>query len=339
MPTISAIVPVYNTEKTLSRCLDSILAQTFDDFEIIIVDDGSPDNAYAVAKHYAEHDSRIMILRQPNQGLGAARNAGLSHARGEFISFIDSDDYVNPKMFESMYTAISTNSADMAVCQVNNVSFTKNGSIKELGSYTIPCPKDCITGEEALHLQLNFIVPILFNSMCFKLTSRKLFEENDVLFPEQHRYAEDTPTSIGLFLFCEKIALIKEDLYTYVHDDGSLTSSYSVKKSYDILLDLIDIENYVLRSDAKIDLSNFYIGMLFPMQKQLEWAADSDEKKRAEVKEAIKSIRQRFRPNFSIKEIPLMQKTKILISYSGSTSIICALFKHLRWIPFVKYMM
>lgn len=339
MPTISAIVPVYNTEETLPRCLDSILAQTFDDFEIIIVNDGSPDNALSIAKRYAARDSRIKIVSQNNQGLGSARNTGLSCARGQFISFIDSDDYISPKMFELMYAAVSTNSADMAVCQVNNVSFTQSGSVKELGSYTIPCSEGCITGEDALHLQLNFIVPILFNSMCFKLTNRKLFEDNGILFPEQHRYAEDTPTSIGLFLFCDKVALVKEDLYVYVHDDGSLTSSYSVKKSHDILLDLIDIDNYVSRSKKEIDLSNFYIGMLFPMQKQLEWSEDSDKQKQSEVEKAIASIRQKFRPDFSIDGIPLMQKIKIAIAYSGKTSFACALFKHLRWIPFVKYMM
>lgn len=339
MPTISVIVPVYKTEKTLPRCLDSILAQTFDDFEIIIVDDGSPDNARLVAERYASIDRRVKIVSQTNQGLGAARNTGLAHACGKFISFVDSDDYISPTMFELMLSAISEHSAEMAVCQACNISFNHNGGIKELGSFAIPCPNDCITGEEALHLQLNFIVPILFNSMCFKLTKRKVFEDSGILFPEQHRYAEDTPTSIGLFLFCDKIALVKKDLYFYVHNDDSLTSSYSIKKSHDILLDLVDIENYISKSEKDIDLSNFFIGMLFPMQKQMEWSEDHSEQMQIEISSAISSIRRKYRPNFAIDGIPLAQKAKIAIAYSGKTPLVCAILKHLKWIPLFRFMM
>lgn len=104
-PLISVVVPVYNVEKYLPKCLDSLLAQTWQELEIIVVDDGSPDNSWDIMQEYARRDSRVRLIRQKNGGLSAARNAGVEAARGEWIGFLDSDDYVAPEMYERLYCA------------------------------------------------------------------------------------------------------------------------------------------------------------------------------------------------------------------------------------------
>ena len=118
MPELSIIVPVYKVEKYLPRCIDSILAQTFGDFELVLIDDGSPDGCGRICDEYAQKDKRIVAIHQKNMGVSAARNAGLDIARGRYIGFVDSDDWIEPQMYEVMMDAIRENGADMAVCGV-----------------------------------------------------------------------------------------------------------------------------------------------------------------------------------------------------------------------------
>ena len=114
MPKISVIVPIFNGEKYLCRCIDSILYQTFDDFELILINDGSSDNCAAICNEYMEKDTRIKVIHQENRGVSAARNAGLDIANGDYISFVDSDDYVYPQYLEYLYRAIIESDADIS---------------------------------------------------------------------------------------------------------------------------------------------------------------------------------------------------------------------------------
>ncbi len=117
MELVSIIVPVYNVEKFLPECLDSILASTYSNLEIILVDDGSPDNSPQICDEYTHKDSRIKVIHQENQGLVAARNIGLASATGTYIGFVDSDDVVSPVLFESLVAAIEAENADIAACE------------------------------------------------------------------------------------------------------------------------------------------------------------------------------------------------------------------------------
>ncbi len=121
VPTISVIVPIYKVEAYLRRCVDSILAQTFTDFELFLVDDGSPDRCGDICEEYAKIDSRIRVIHKENGGLSDARNAALDVATGEYITFIDSDDWVAPNHLESMLTALQKHDADMAICNFPKV--------------------------------------------------------------------------------------------------------------------------------------------------------------------------------------------------------------------------
>ena len=115
-PTISIIVPVYKTEAYLEKCVDSILAQTFRDFELLLIDDGSPDNCQALCEEAAARDPRIRVIHQKNAGLSAARNTGVEAARGEWIGFVDSDDSIAPEMYETLLTYARRDGAQIAVC-------------------------------------------------------------------------------------------------------------------------------------------------------------------------------------------------------------------------------
>jgi glycosyltransferase involved in cell wall biosynthesis len=115
---ISIIVPVYDVEKYLKKCVDSILNQTFKDFELILVDDGSPDNSGAICDQYAEKDSRVRVIHKENGGLSDARNAGIEVARGKYLGFVDSDDFVNEDMYKQLYTSIIENNADLSICGI-----------------------------------------------------------------------------------------------------------------------------------------------------------------------------------------------------------------------------
>ena len=116
MPVISVIVPVYNAQKYIHRCVDSILAQTFTDFELILVDDGSPDNCGAICDEYAAKDSRIRVIHQENQGQAAARNHAVAVACGEWVCFVDSDDMIHPQMLEHLYRAAQEPNVGISVC-------------------------------------------------------------------------------------------------------------------------------------------------------------------------------------------------------------------------------
>ena len=118
---ISIIIPVYNVEKYLSKCIESVIHQTYKELEIILVDDGSKDNSGKICDSYAEKDDRIIVVHQSNMGLSAARNKGLDNARGSFIGFVDSDDYVEPTMYEDMLHFALENDCDIVECGVNNV--------------------------------------------------------------------------------------------------------------------------------------------------------------------------------------------------------------------------
>ena len=119
-PLISVIVPIYNVEKYLPQCIESILRQTYTNLEIILVDDGSPDSCPQICDDYAAKDSRIKVIHQANSGVSAARNSGLKIAKGKYIGFIDGDDYIEPDMYEYLYNLITVYEGNISVCTVTD---------------------------------------------------------------------------------------------------------------------------------------------------------------------------------------------------------------------------
>ena len=137
---ISVIVPVYKVEKYLNRCVQSIASQTYENLEIILVDDGSPDNCGVLCDEWVQKDSRIKVVHKENGGLSSARNAGVAVATGAYVGFVDSDDYIHPQMYEKLYEALVENGADISICGCDyvdeelifmNEAFLKLKHIKE----------------------------------------------------------------------------------------------------------------------------------------------------------------------------------------------------------------
>jgi len=226
---ISVIVPVYKVEKYIDACINSILNQTYSNIEVILVDDGSPDNCPNIIEEYAKKDNRIKVLHKENGGLSSARNLGIKHATGRYLAFIDSDDTIALNMFEDLYKAMKNNNADISVCQVLRV--TEN----EFGEIIYPKEETTIY-EETIYSNAEMMKGMLLdanigNFVCTKLFKKELFE--GIEFPEGRVY-EDAATTYKLVHKAKKIICINEKLYYYlIGRAGAITASFSEKKILD----------------------------------------------------------------------------------------------------------
>ena len=219
MPELSIIVPVYKVEKYLPRCIDSILAQTFGDFELILIDDGSPDGCGRICDEYARKDKRIVVIHQKNMGVSAARNAGLDIAHGRYIGFVDSDDWIEPQMYEVMMDAIRENGADMAVCGVRYADedgkFTRADRLSE-GVYT-----------RAGLLEDVFAMPNRLGGGC----CNKVFDASkiaSVRFKVGMTIAEDALYLFDCFMRIDGAVKIGDALYNVYERCGSATRTDSM---------------------------------------------------------------------------------------------------------------
>lgn len=221
---LSIIVPVYNVEKYLHQCVDSILNQTFKDFELILVDDGSPDNCGVICDEYARKDKRVKVIHQKNRGLSAARNTGLRCASGGYICFVDSDDYVDKRMYEKMLCVLKSTGADMVKCGFK--VFEENKIIREkkflfLGNTKLITATDK-SGLVSLALKsVKFIV--VWNAVYTKALAMK------VIYPEGLVGEDEYASRVYLFN-SQKVALIKESLYFYRHNLSGLSKNTAINK-------------------------------------------------------------------------------------------------------------
>lgn len=220
-PLISVIVPIYNIEPYLERSLDSILNQTYRNIELLLIDDGSTDGSVAICDRYAERDPRIVLFHQKNGGLSAARNLGLEHARGEYISFIDSDDYVAPCFLELLYQNIRAEQADIAACCFAKV---KNGRIIPPSQALSPSETHIDT-ETLLRWEVSGQYMFCVSS-CNKLFKAELWK--DLRFKERV-YSEDSYAYNEYIKSIRRIGVVSEALYYYVQRSNSATHVLTFK--------------------------------------------------------------------------------------------------------------
>lgn len=221
-PLISVIVPVYNVEAYLKRCVESLRAQTYENIEIILVDDGSPDGCPAICDFYADKDPRIRVIHQKNEGLSGARNAGIRMAEGEYLAFVDSDDYVAPDFIQSLYALLRETGCAIGQCRF---AYVQGEPLKsEPGSsfriYRGESLMEQLYGPEE---EATYFV-VAWN----KLYKRELFDE--IHFPPG-RIHEDEATTYRLFHAGKKLAFLDRALYGYYTENaGSITSAFSGKR-------------------------------------------------------------------------------------------------------------
>lgn len=220
---ISVIVPVYNVEKYLERCVKSIAAQTYKDIEILLIDDGSTDKSGKMCDDFQQTDSRIKAFHKQNGGLSDARNYGIEHSAGEFISFVDSDDYIDEKMLETLHRLITENDADLAVCSAMDVfegkEVTQVKEIKEFNLNKVESYKYMLRGDG---------IP----SACNKLYKRQTV--GDVRFPVGKLY-EDGFFTPQILKRVEKTAVTSKPMYYYFRRADSITTKPFRKGDLDVI--------------------------------------------------------------------------------------------------------
>lgn len=223
MPKISVIVPVYKAEEYLAGCIDSILSQTFSDFEVILMDDGSPDNSYAICRDYTARDSRIQVLQQENQGQAAARNHALAQAKGEWLCYVDSDDVIHPQMLELLYHAAADSGAAISMCEM-----WEGAQIPDEFYAPRETAYEVLAMEEPVLVQLYDADRYPAWVACAKLIRRELVEQ----YPFQEgRVYEDNEAVCRWVCSGKRLAQMDHRLYFYRKNPESTTqSSFSLKK-------------------------------------------------------------------------------------------------------------
>jgi len=253
LPKISIIIPIYNVEAYLSKCIESVLAQTFSDFELILVDDGSTDSCAKICDEYAAQDTRIKVIHKENGGQSTARNMGLDIAQGRYIGFVDGDDYIAIDMYERLYTAIINYNAQISVCGRFNVN-------KEATSPFFVTDKPIIMdSKEGIRRLL--IYENMDSAPWDKLFAASLFD--NIRFPSGY-ICEDVAVVYRLLETAKKIVHIGKPLYYYLQRQGSTSRAAFSEKSMGLVTYHKQVSDYVQRKypDLADEANYFYLSRL-----------------------------------------------------------------------------
>ncbi|MCM3568229.1 glycosyltransferase [Neobacillus mesonae] len=234
---LSIVVPIYNVEQYLPNCIESILSQTYKDFEVILVNDGSPDNCGEICENYAKKDNRIKVIHKVNEGVSSARNCGINLSKGEYIGFIDPDDTVEPEMYDVLLQTAKKNNADIVVCPIKTKNFINNTvSIS-------PVWKDvgCVLDQEIIR---DYIIPSVLVERTYSLIScvnkvykKSLFIDNQIRFENRKSHSEDAILNWTLLNKINKLIFIDKPLYNYqINKRDSLTQIFR-ENFYEYILD------------------------------------------------------------------------------------------------------
>ena len=239
-PLITIIVPVYNVEDFLAECIDSLLAQTYSNIEIIIVDDGSTDNSPVICELYAEKDQRIKVFHKNNSGQSCARNLGLDHANGDYIAFVDSDDFVSPFFIEHMYQRIVSDNSDIVFCEYQEVGDEELlHKVKRVNQVRDTVISDEVWQWESLYYM--FCVALWNKLYKAEIWKNLRFKEN--------KYAEDNFAFTEYMKKVNLVSVLKEQLYYYRQRKNSEVHSYTLKN-------LDSIEARLERADYCVSIKN-----------------------------------------------------------------------------------
>ena len=300
-PLISIIVPIYNVERYLEKCIESILTQTYTNLELILVDDGSPDRCPVICDEFAKKDNRIVVIHKKNGGLSDARNAGLDIAQGKFIGFVDGDDYIDPQMYEILFDALFKNDADMSIC--NYVKVNEQYELITEKNNILPIKDACISPDEFMHGYTGKY-GWFYVIACNKLYRKKLFDKCRYPIGKQH---EDAFLIHHIVYNCRKIACIKAPLYYYVEREGSIMSKKNIK-NMDLCEALID-QYFYAHKHKRCILKEYAVRRLsFEMEK---WAEISDNN--VDIKKKYHQLRK--------KAFFLVWEKKAWQGYSASAQI------------------
>lgn len=225
-PKISIIVPIYNAQKTIERCIDSILNQDFSDFELILIDDGSKDNSGKICDTYVGKDQRVRVIHKENSGVSASRNLALREAKGEYLQFLDADDWITPNATRLLTESMETNGCDMVIADFYRVigeRLSHKGSIDEDG---------VLSREEFANNMMENPADFYYGVLWNKLYKRSIIEKYQLCMNPKISWCEDFMFNLEYIRHCENIFVLQVPIYYYVKTKGSLVSqSMSLTKT------------------------------------------------------------------------------------------------------------
>lgn len=251
MPKISVIVPVYKVENYLDKCIESIQNQSYSDIEIILVDDGSPDNCGKICDEYAKNDTRIKVLHKENAGVSVARNTGMAAATGEYIMFVDSDDYIDENMISDMVSHLP---ADIVICGLKYVN--TDGTVLDL--YFLDS-EESITREEFIDSYFEIAERRhIFGGPVNKLFKKKIISEHNLEFNPEISICEDTLFVIEYLKKSENVSLVSKPYYNYVrYGSDTLTCKYN-DNAFEICKMLYKEKLELVKASEKYNMSYMY---------------------------------------------------------------------------------
>lgn len=273
---ISIIIPVYKVEKYLEKCIESVLKQTYTNLQIILVDDGSPDNCGKICDEYAKKDSRIEVIHKANGGLSDARNVGISKAKGRYIGFVDSDDYIKEDMYEILLNLIKKYDADVSICNL----------------YDVIDENECIRNKEngiREYSRLDILKEVLLDKNIQSYAWNKLYEKelfDEIKYPIRKKY-EDIGTTFYVFEKCNKIVVTSEPEYYYLKRSDSLVNNVTESTVLDYTE--IIIQRYLYTKENIKELkkyNNYYLAKtLITAHNDIELLGSISEKMQEKYKE------------------------------------------------------
>ena len=318
-PLISVVLPIYNVEKVLRRCVDSVLNQTYRNLEVILVDDGSPDGCPAICDEYAANDSRVKVIHKQNAGLGYARNTGIENATGKYICFFDSDDYIEPTTLEECCALAKRENADL-VCY-GHVEETPDGRVLK---NRIPMPsKEIFVGEEIRQELMPMTLAhcaqtgkdwnLSLSAWC-ELFSLETIRNNNFRFvSEREIISEDIYSVLEYYNYCNTVAFIKKPFYHYIANPCSLSKSYRADRYEKLKVLAEKLYELSAQMDMEALLSQrvvtIFLGLTIGAAKQIVDSKEKFGKKYKDLKEVINdSFMQKQLSDYDFSGEPLFKR-------------------------------
>lgn len=254
---VSIITPVYNVERCIEKTINSIINQSSKNFELLLIDDGSKDNSIEIAENLLiNSDVNYRIIRQENSGVSVARNKGISEAEGEYVCFLDSDDYIHKDYIKLMYEKASACNCDLIFCDYTQVD--SKGQV--LVESTTKFLEDFISGKEGALKQLSCDITIGMGSALYKTS---IIRENNIFFDSNRKYAEDVVFTVKSLLKMNKIMSLDKALMFYVRWDSSVTNSVSLRH-LDCYYSYVDLLNYIDSQGDFKEIKRFLVEYKIP---------------------------------------------------------------------------
>ena len=289
---LSVVVPVYNVEKYLDRCIKSIINQTYKNLEIILVDDGSVDASGKICDKYAEKDKRIKVIHKENEGLSEARNTGIKLSKGDYITFVDSDDYIDERMYEILINDLEKYDVDIASCDyLRIVDYSKKAKI---------------SSEVLIYSKEEAIIKLLRNEEYKDYAWNKIYKKelfDGVLYPKG-RVQEDVATTYKLILNANSVSYNKSKLYFYLKRKGSILDTWNIKNELDLYTNALERYQFIEQKMGNLlDNNKYFLIVTCDLFDKCYHFLDED--KLSKIKSIMKKI---IREKDVIKNVSISKK-------------------------------